>query len=250
MIASARYRTRFPSATRAAVSPRPRRVAACLAAGALALSSLGCADDPAAVPAPSSTACDPGAAPTRTASCVEAFTPGDGAGWGMDEFPDILYGEPRGAGLAAGGLDVLSLGKLGEIVVGFGGNEIVDGAGVDFLVFENAFYVNGDPAKIFKELGEVSVSEDGVTWHPFPCHVTALPHDGYEGCAGWHPILANPDDGVSAFDPSVAGGDPFDLADLGLARAKFVRIKDLSGFGAADNAGFDLDAVAIVNPAR
>jgi len=226
---------------------RLRRAAACLAAGALALSPLGCAGDAAAPAAGASTACDPGAAATRTASCVDAFTPGESAGWGMDEFPDILYGEPRGGGLAAGSLDVLSLGKSGEIVLGFGGNEIVDGDGVDFLVFENAFHVNGDPEKIFKELGEVSVSEDGATWHAFPCRTDGPP---YDGCAGWHPILASPETGISAFDPAVAGGDPFDLADLGLPRARLLRIRDLSNFGGGDNAGFDLDAVAIVNPAR
>jgi hypothetical protein len=178
---------------------------------------------------------------------VDAFAPGEGAGWGMDQFPEILYGEPKGEGLQAGSADVLSLGKGGEIVLGFGGNAIVDGDGVDFLVFENAFYVGGDPEKIFKELGEVSVSEDGSSWTPFPCQVEVVP---YEGCAGWHPVLANPEEGISAFDPEAAGGDPFDLADIGVAQARLLRIRDLSNFGAADNAGFDLDAVAIVNAAH
>jgi len=219
--------------------------AAVTVAAALAAASLGCTE--ASGGADPAMACQADAEPTRTASCVEAFTPGDGAGWGMDEFPDIVYGEPRGGGLAAGSLDVLSLGKSGEIVLGFGGNAIVDGDGVDLLVFENAFYVGGDPDKIFKELGEVSVSEDGSTWVPFPCHSDAAP---YDGCAGWHPVLANPDEGISAFDPAVAGGDPFDLADVGLSRARFVRIKDISNFGATDNAGFDLDAVAIVHAER
>jgi hypothetical protein len=204
------------------------------------LAASGCTGDD----TPASIACDPDAPPARTASCVEAFTPGEGAGWGMDAFPEIVFGEPKGAGLSAGSLDVLSLGKEGEIVLGFGGNAIVDGEGIDFIVFENAFYVGGDPEKIFKELGEVSVSEDGVSWVPFPCHDSASP---YDGCAGWHPVLANAGAGVSAFDPEEAGGDPFDLADIGLASARFVRIRDISRFGAADNAGFDLDAVALVN---
>lgn len=207
--------------------------------------AIGCGGDGGAGE-PASTACDPAAPPTRTASCVEAFSPGEGAGWGMDAFPEIVYGEPEGAGLEAGSLDVLSLGKEGEIVLGFGGNAIVDDDGVDFIVFENAFYVGGDPERVFKELGEVSVSEDGAAWVSFPCSAGAYP---YDGCAGWHPVLSSPESGVSAFDPEAAGGDPFDLADVGLSAARFVRIRDISRAGAANTAGFDLDAVAIVHEA-
>lgn len=218
------------------------------AIGALVPAAAGCAGDP-GDPAPGgpSTACDAAAPPSPTASCVEAFSPGEGAGWGMDQFPDIIYGEPRGEGAAAGSLDVLSLGKGGEIVIGFGGNAIVDGEGADFIVFENAFYVNHDPEKVFKELGEVSVSADGEAWVTFPCRAEAYP---FEGCAGWRAIFANPDEGISAFDPATAGGDSFDLGDVGLGEASFVRIRDVSNLGAADTAGFDLDAVAIVNAAR
>ena len=48
-------------------------------------------------------------------------------------------GAPFGAGLFTGGLDVLSLGLDGEIVLEFVDNVIFDGGGVDFTVFENAF---------------------------------------------------------------------------------------------------------------
>jgi hypothetical protein len=47
-------------------------------------------------------------------------------------------------------------------------------------------------------------------------------------------------------DPSVSGGDPFDLAEIGVARARYVRITDrvdqvgLSGV-------FDLDAVGVIH---
>lgn len=188
--------------------------------------------------------CDPAAPASRTASCVESFTPGEGAGFGQDKFPAVIYGEPLGGGATGGSTDVLSLGADGEIILGFEGNSIVDGPGADFIVFENVFYVAGDPAKPFKELGEVSVSEDGESFVPFPCAEAAYP---FEGCAGWRAILASPEKGISPFDPAVAGGDPFDLADVGLASARLVRIRDLSGSGAAPSAGFDLDAVAIVN---
>jgi hypothetical protein len=227
--------------------PRGVTRAAIPLALSLAALALGCAGEPDAAPLGRPTGCDEAAPATRTASCVQAFSPGDGAGFGADAFPEIIYGEPRGEGEAAGSLDVLSLGKGGEIAVGFGGNTIADGAGIDFIIFENAFYVNGNPENIFKELGEVSVSADGEAWVTFPCRADSAP---YDGCAGWRPVFANPDEGVSAFDPDAAGGDPFDLADVGLSEARFVRVRDISNFGAANNAGFDLDAIAIVNASR
>jgi len=53
-----------------------------------------------------------------------------------------VLGPPRGKP-GAGSLHVLSLGVGGEIVLGFGGS-IVDGDGPDFVVFENAFFIDGD----------------------------------------------------------------------------------------------------------
>jgi hypothetical protein len=191
--------------------------------------------------------CDPSAPPTRTASCVLELHLGPDGGFGMDRYPEVVFGPPHGAGLRGGSTDVLSLGKGGEIAVGFGGNAIVDGPGPDFIVFENAFYAGGDPTKPFAELGVVSVSEDGSAWTEFPCKSSSLP---YDGCAGWHPVLSSPEDGISPYDPKVAGGDAFDLATLGLERARFVRVRDISMSGPAPYAGFDLDAVSIVNPAE
>ncbi len=100
--------------------------------------------------------CDPGAAPTRFISCILSFDPGAGAGFGQDHFPAVVYGPPVGAGTAQGGVDVLSLGGGGEIVLGFGGNAIVDQPGADFIVFENAFYAGGDPTAPYAEPGVVS----------------------------------------------------------------------------------------------
>jgi len=188
--------------------------------------------------------CDPGADSARTASCVVSFEPGPGAGFGQDRFPEVIYGEPLGNGTTSGGLDVLSLGDGGSIVIGFGGNAIVDGDGVDFIVFENPFFAGGDPNKIYAELGEVSVSADGSTWHTFPCAEGESPP---VGCAGYAPVFANGDLGIASTDPAVSGGDAFDLAELGVAEARFVRIRDLQGIGASPSTGFDLDAIAIVN---
>ncbi len=188
----------------------------------------------------------------RFASSVVSFTPGEGAGIGGTtafdpsdpRYPSIVFGPPDGAGSSQGGTDVLSLGKGGEIVLGFGDTGIVDEPGPDFIVFENAFLIGGNPMAVFSELGEVSVSQDGETWATFTCQSKAFP---YTGCAGWHPVLANPSNCLPPDDPAKAGGDPFDLADVGLTSARFVRIRDLSNYGGTPNAGFDLDAVVVIH---
>jgi hypothetical protein len=69
----------------------------------------------------------------------------------------------------------------------------------------------------------------------------------FAGCAGVTPTLAYDADGAVPLDPAVTGGDTFDLADVGLARARFVRVRDVSNAGATPSAGFDLDAVGIFN---
>ena len=169
---------------------------------------------------------------------------GDGAGFGQDQMPDIVLGPPKGGGAQTGSLDVVALGNGGRITVAFGDRTIDDGPGPDFIVFENAFYAGGDPSQPFAEIAGVEVSEDGTTWKAFPCTATESP---WTGCAGWHPTLANPDENdVDPLDPSVAGGDAFDLADVGLAHARFVRITDRVDLVGA-TPSFDLDAVALVN---
>ena len=102
----------------------------------------------------------------RFVTKVVSFTPGDCAGFGLPAMPGVVLGPPVGAGSAAGSLDVVSLGYSGEIVVSVDPNEIVNGPGVDFIVFENAFYAGGDPNKPTAELAEISVSDDGITWKP------------------------------------------------------------------------------------
>ncbi|WP_257453390.1 cell surface protein [Archangium lipolyticum] len=171
---------------------------------------------------------------------VVSFSPGEDAGFGQDGYPDIVLGPPHGAGAGMGSLDVLSLGRGGEIVLELTDIGVVDGPGVDLLVFENAF-------GYFAETGVVAVSEDGQTWHEFPCD-SANRAGGYPGCAGVKPVSSSPENGISPTDPAVAGGDGFDLSTLGVARARFVRIRDTGSNSYGSSAGgFDLDAVAVVN---
>jgi hypothetical protein len=169
------------------------------------------------------------------ADAVVRFLPGPGAGFGANKMPNIVLGSPKGAGASAGSLDVVSLGFEGLIELQFTDLAAVDGPGPDFIVFENGFAG-------FSETGVVSASSDGIVWKEFACT-----EDG--GCAGLHPVFANDDLGISAVDLNVSGGDGFDLAQVGLSEARFIRVKD-SGknkmYG-APGGGFDLDAVSVVN---
>ncbi len=183
--------------------------------------------------------CDGPGASFATAIFDYGFGPGQNFG---QEDLGRVFGPPQGAGCCSGSLDVVSLGLGGYIVLEFAGNAIVDGPGPDFIVFENVFGLGNDVNRPNAELATVAVSEDGIEWFDFPCTAEKAPA---EGCAGWHVIYANPEtNDIDPTDPQVAGGDAFDLADIGVSRARLVRITDR-----ADIAGtvFDLDAVSIVN---
>jgi hypothetical protein len=169
------------------------------------------------------------------------------------ENPNVLLGGPKGEGVYNGSKDTFSLGKGGEVIVKFTDYIVADGEGVDFTVFENPFLISGDPLYPYAEPGIVGVSDDGVHFVDFPCDDETRP---YTGCAGVHPVFANvspPAEGgnqIDPTDPAVSGGDSFDLATVGMKTARYIRIRDSGilhppiGDG---NAGFDLDAIAIVN---
>ena len=225
------------------------------AALALALALAGCGDEgplpaEAADAGPSDRGSGLGDASTGAsdlpfAQAVVRFTPGAGAGFGQDDLPDIVLGPPTGGDSGVGSVRVLSLGQGGEIVLDLGAFQ--DGPGTDLVVFENPFYIGGDPTKPFAELGEISVSIDGETWLAFPCDTLGIGQGRWPGCAGWTPTRAF-DPAERPLDPELTGGDRFDLADLGLPAARYVRIRDLSTSGEPPTAGFDLDGVAVVYP--
>ncbi|MEM1024800.1 MAG: cell surface protein [Myxococcota bacterium] len=156
------------------------------------------------------------------------FVPGAFAGFGRDELPDVVLGPPGGT------FDVLSLGVGGSVTVGFD-FEIVDEPGPDFVVFENAFLIDGGPLS-FSEPGRVEVSLDGESFASFSC----TPEAPFIGCAG---VTPTGDATLDALDPMSAGGDAFDLAVLGLEAIRYVRLVDNSTTGEGITAGFDLDAV-------
>lgn len=176
---------------------------------------------------------------------VVSFTPGTGAGFGQEQMPEVVFGAPEGGGTVQGSLDVVSLGVGGEITLRLG-VDVEDGPGADFIVFENPFFYGSGQSKIWAEPGEVSVSEDGESWAPFPCDPDQLEATH---CAGWRPVFSSATSGISPFDLSAAGGDPFDLATVGVPRARYVRIRDVSQILAPPTAGFDLDAIAVIHAA-
>jgi hypothetical protein len=178
------------------------------------------------------------------ATRVVSFEPGACAGFGKERFPDIVLGPPEGGGALFGGVDVLSLGAQGSITLSFEQNPIVDGPGVDFVVFENAFYAGGVVTEPYADPAEVSVSADGVAWTIFPCVASKYP---YGACTGWTPVYSASNNGIRATDRERAGGEAFDIAQLGLNEVHFVRIVDKGSRpctpGETTN-GFDLDAIA------
>ena len=169
---------------------------------------------------------------------VVAAAFGPGQDFGRDRMPDVVLGPPDGGGCCKGSLDVLSLGHGGSITVRFD-RAIVDGEGADFVVFENPFQFGSD---VYVEPATVEVSADGVEFVAFSCTGTVAP---FGNCAGLRPVFHDGREGP--VDPETAGGDPFDLAEVGLVEARFVRVTDRPDVVSPDGGSFDLDAVGIVH---
>jgi prepilin-type processing-associated H-X9-DG protein len=208
--------------------------------------------------------------------------------------PALALGGPLGAGSSQGSLDVYKLGignaatTVGTLTLGFdlpGEPRIIQNLpGPDFTVFANPFYLGGDPTAAFVGLDFVEVSSDGTHFARFPVvsntpsavgpFGTINPAD-VSGFAGVHPTFANVSNNfTNAFDPSVSGGDSFDLSALSglplvqsgmvnLNDIRYVRVLDVLGDGTltdsnnhaifdptgAGNTGGDVDAVAVIHGA-
>lgn len=184
------------------------------------------------------------------ADAVASFMPGTDAGFGQEHLPDIVLGPPRGGGLLQQSLDTVSLGNDGVITLRFDLPVICDGPGADLTVFENPFHSGSPTGPVFEEYGIVAVSQDGEHFVQFP--YDPVTHDGLAGRA---PVLSNPANGIDPVDPAVSGGDQFDLADVGLTWAAYVRITDPGAtiddpgnhIPPGDKGGFDLDALAALH---
>jgi hypothetical protein len=138
----------------------------------------------------------------------------------------------RGAGSGAGSLDVFSLDNSGassHLTLRWNGKKIKNGAGIDLIVFENAFNISGNPATRFMDLVIVEVSNDNVNFCGFAPDYTYTPETTYSNnpaywlrFAGRTPVLYNVDsnnlteaqlfqDNDNNYEPDLAGGDAFDL---------------------------------------
>jgi len=189
--------------------------------------------------------------------------------------PGIVLGPPGNATPTTGSLSVMSLGHGGQITLEFTDNEIVDRPGPDFIAFENPFFCTAvpvtaaDPYSVFAEPGIVEASADGVDWRMFPYDTAALSQvtslctdksllSRLIGLMGITPSFTGnytvPDDPL-VFDAGAPGGvsghggDAFDLATVGLSRARFVRITDPNlpiGIPGASE-GLDLDTVVALH---
>ncbi len=140
---------------------------------------------------------------------------------------DALYGDPalaangaRGGEWYSGSTDVYSLatGEGDELILGWEGRILVDGPGVDLVVFENPFAIDEDSR--FMDPVVVEVSPDGDGWVAFPhafagtTEWSSDPAD-WAGFAGLTPTLLDEELApADPFDADTAGGDAFDLADL------------------------------------
>lgn len=156
--------------------------------------------------------------------------------------PDLIQGYPSGSP-AVPGVGVLSLGTQGSITLE-SDHWIVDGAGPDLRIFENAFQYTGGT---FSEPGRVELW-DGSQWIPTGCDCA---HPEATHCAGMQVTRTRPGGGVLPWTPE-AGGLGIDLGAYGVTQTRRIRITDCGqsstqGGTPGASAGFDLDA-AVVTP--
>ena len=190
------------------------------------------------------------------ADSVVSVNYGENAGFGQAMFPQIVLSMPMGGGSSHGSVHVLSLGKAGDITLCFLDEIMVDGPGYDLAVFENPVIIDTF-GNIYLELSFVEISAVGDSFIPYPYDVdtTILPvrnPERYHGLAGVWPVYSY--NGVPyPLNPDSSGGDFFDLAEIGLENARFVRIIDTGdsiydmGSDMPIAAGFDLDAIAAIH---
>jgi hypothetical protein len=165
--------------------------------------------------------------------------------------------------------NVISLGDKGEAIFYFE-NPINDQAGFDFAIFENGFRNPLDSNEAFLELATVSVSNDGVTYYPFPS-TSFIDTISQIAGAGEYMDARKIDNLAGKYIANY--GTPFDIDILGIYPSldkqtiRYVKILDVVGtieksFATFDKmqhkindpyptpyptGGFDLDALAVLH---
>ena len=190
------------------------------------------------------------------ADVVTAYRPLSAKAYGASKISTNVTGPPDGRSTfspATKATEVASLGATigagGFIELAFTDNIVELGAGEDLTVFENVFFIGGDPNQRFMEAATVSVALFPGEWHRIPCDVLP-PADGStvntrnpfyyaRGIAG-----RNATTGEDPTDPNRSGGDSFNLegalAGTGLTWIRFVRIQSTGDAWLQDDAGGDL----------
>jgi len=173
--------------------------------------------------------------------------------------------------------EIVSIGRGGELVIAFDEPVTDDAAhpfGIDLIVYGNAMcgdiaYPSGVAGWVFQEGGSIDVSIDGVTWLPVPGAEAdgGLPTLGWTDVSPYSTVAGTmPTDPALPIDPQVnaesiaglswpelltvygnaAGGTGIDLADVGIASIRFIRIRV-----AIDAASVpEIDAVVAVRAPR
>ncbi|MEE2906567.1 MAG: hypothetical protein VX527_01925 [Planctomycetota bacterium] len=173
--------------------------------------------------------------------------------------------------------EIISLGAGGSLVLRFDEwieNDPNNLHGIDLIVFGNAGFIDGGfPFGVVNGLfgadgGELSLSVDGQTWHSVPgcmaddawptlAWLDADPYDDTPGLAAanpmipmdpnsnWTDLIGSGWDAVLEAYGQSAGGVGIDLADIGLERARYVRINVLESALLSP----EIDAVVDVPPA-
>lgn len=190
---------------------------------------------------------------------------------GWQDIADTSLGKPTIGntqsvlGIADG--NVLSLGDGGEAIYYFS-NPIANGQGFDFAIFENGFRNPTDSNLAFLELGEVSVSKDGIDFYTFPAICNNDTTTQIAG-AGDYMDARNIYNFAGKYISNY--GTPFDLDEINLFTPldfiHYVKIKDVIGslndvICSRDylyhkindpyptpypSSGFDLDAIAVIH---
>lgn len=163
--------------------------------------------------------------PSDTADTVTSAPNHTGSGF-QDKTKSI--NGVRGAGLSSGSGDVFSLTATGtnaSMVLEWSGKRVLNGSGIDFIVFENAFQYNSNPSTVFMEAIIVEVSQDNVSYCGFSPDYTFSPETTYstnpthwKRFAGITPVIYNIEtnifSGNDLYDTTKTGGDGFDLDNL------------------------------------
>ncbi|WP_444874211.1 LIC_13355 family lipoprotein [Leptospira santarosai] len=130
-----------------------------------------------------------------------------------------------GLGNSNGSLDVFTLNNSGpgaSLILGWNGKKVQNTAGTDFIVFENAFQVGGNPNSVFLEPIIVEVGNDQTNWcgwNPSYTQGGVFSNDPAHWLrfAGLKYVdynqITNPMNSVALFNLD-GGGDGFDLGDV------------------------------------